>query len=223
MEWDVFISHAWEDKESFARPLAKALEAKGVRVWFDEFTLTVGDRLRRSIDYGLANSRYGIVVLSPHFFAKEWPQKELDGLVERESGGEKVILPVWHNITAEQVRKCSLILADRIGVSTGRGLEQVVAELLQAMRWTGRAVEHPDTRGFTPGAEPTDERQITVRERDSLQRQLAELRENLRLIEERMAQYVLETDIPLQLGKNKRQTEARIADLERRLGLSSGP
>jgi formylglycine-generating enzyme required for sulfatase activity len=143
MDWDAFISHAWEDKESFARPLARALQAHGLRVWFDEFTLTVGDRLRRSIDHGLANSQYGIVILSPHFFAKEWPQQELDGLAQRESGGEKVILPVWHNVTAEDVRKYSPALADRIGVSSSRGLEQVVAELLQAMHRPGRAVEHP--------------------------------------------------------------------------------
>lgn len=134
MDWDVFISHAWEDKESFARPLAEALQREGLRVWFDEFTLTVGDSLRRSIDYGLANSRYGIVILSPNFFAKEWPQKELDGLASREVPGEKVILPVWHNITAEQIRKYSPMLAGRIAVSSSRGLEGVVTELLRAMK-----------------------------------------------------------------------------------------
>ena len=132
-KWDVFISHASEDKETIARPLAKALEAKGLRVWFDEFTLSVGDRLRRSIDRGLANSRYGIVILSPMFFAKEWPQKELDGLTQREERGEKVILPVWHNITAAQIRAYSPILADRIAVLSDRGLDYVVAELLRAM------------------------------------------------------------------------------------------
>jgi hypothetical protein len=134
MDWDVFISHAWEDKESFVRPLAKALEAEGLRVWFDEFTLTVGGSLRRSIDRGLANSRYGIVILSESFFKKEWPQKELDGLAVREVSGEKVILPVWHNITAEQVSKYSPTLADRIAVSSSRGLKYVVAELLRAMQ-----------------------------------------------------------------------------------------
>ena len=134
MDWDVFISHAWEDKESFARPLAKALEAKGLRVWFDEFTLRVGDKLRRSIDHGLANSRYGVVILSPYFFGKEWPQKELDGLVQRESTGEKVVLPVWHNISDEQIKGYSPTLADRIAVSSERGLEHVVSELLKVVR-----------------------------------------------------------------------------------------
>lgn len=134
MDWDVFISHAWEDKESLARPLAKALEEAGLRVWYDEFALDVGDSLRRSIDRGLANSKYGIVILSLSFFKKEWPQKELDGLVARESHGEKVILPVWHNLTADEVRQYSPMLADRLAVSSSRGLEYVVAELLRAAR-----------------------------------------------------------------------------------------
>ena len=136
MDWDVFISHAWEDKESFARPLAKALEARGLRVWFDEFTLRVGDRLRRSIDHGLANSRYGVVILSPHFLEKEWPQKELDGLVARETTGEKVVLPVWHNISADQIREYSPTLADRVAVSSDRGLEHIVSELLKVLQPT---------------------------------------------------------------------------------------
>jgi formylglycine-generating enzyme required for sulfatase activity len=132
--WDVFISHAWEDKEEIARPLAEALRRKGLRVWYDEFTLRVGDKLLRSIDHGLANSRYGVVILSPNFFAKEWPQKELDGLVAREVSGEKVILPVWHNITANQVRKYSPTLADRVAVLSDRGLEHVVGELLRVIK-----------------------------------------------------------------------------------------
>ena len=60
-EWDVFISHADEDKEDFVRPLARALHGRGLSVWFDELTLTVGDSLRRSIDLGLARSRFGVL------------------------------------------------------------------------------------------------------------------------------------------------------------------
>jgi len=75
MEWDVFICHASEDKDSFVRPLAIALQEAQLKVWYDEFTLNAGDSLRRSIDKGLAGSRWGLVVLSPYFFAKEWPQR----------------------------------------------------------------------------------------------------------------------------------------------------
>jgi len=140
MEWDVFISHASEDKESFVRPLAKRLQQHGLRVWFDELTLTVGDSLRRSIDRGLARSRYGIVVISPDFLKKEWPQKELDGLVAREIEGIKVILPVWHNIGAEEIRAFSPMLADRLAAPSSAGLHHVAERLLEAIRQTPSTV-----------------------------------------------------------------------------------
>jgi hypothetical protein len=112
--WDIFICHAWEDKEEIARPLAEALQQAGLRVWYDEFTLELGDSLRRSINQGLKASRYGVVILSPAFFEKEWPQKELDGLAAKERHGEKVILPVWHNATYDDVEQYSPELADRL-------------------------------------------------------------------------------------------------------------
>ena len=132
-EWDIFICHAGEDKDGFVRPLAEGLRRSGLRVWYDEFTLKVGDSLRRAIDRGLQYSRFGVVVLSPPFFAKEWPQRELDGLVEKELGGRKVILPVWHNVTVEDVRGYSLTLADRVAAKSEEGMEVVVSKLLDAM------------------------------------------------------------------------------------------
>lgn len=125
-QWDVFVSHASEDKDSVARPLALALQKIGFRVWFDEMTLKVGDSLRRSIDQGLAKSRFGIVVISPAFLKKEWPQRELDGLVAREVLGRKVILPVWHDVDATVVTAYSPTLADRVAARTNAGLDQVV-------------------------------------------------------------------------------------------------
>lgn len=132
-EWDVFISHASEDKDAIARPLADVFRAKGLRVWYDEFSLTVGDSLRQSIDRGLAKSRFGVVILSAHFFAKHWPQTELNGLATREVNGEKVILPVWHNIAFEEVRRYSPTLADRIAVDTKQGLGNVIEQLLRVV------------------------------------------------------------------------------------------
>ncbi|MEN6575463.1 MAG: toll/interleukin-1 receptor domain-containing protein [Phycisphaerales bacterium] len=134
MEWDVFISHASEDKDTFVRRLAETLQQRNIRVWYADFTLTVGDSLRRSIDKGLASSRYGIVVISPDFLKKEWPQKELDGLVGREADGRKVILPIWHNVDADTVRRFSPLLADRVATSTAKGLDQVVVDLMKAMK-----------------------------------------------------------------------------------------
>ena len=80
-EYDLFLSHASEDKESIARPLYAALTAAGVSVWFDEAVLELGDSLRRKIEEGLAKCRYGVVILSPRFLNKHWPRRELDGLV----------------------------------------------------------------------------------------------------------------------------------------------
>jgi hypothetical protein len=73
--YDVFISHASEDKDSVVRDLADALTAQGLRVWYDEFTLRIGDSLRQKIDRGLAASRVGLVVLSPSFISKGWPNR----------------------------------------------------------------------------------------------------------------------------------------------------
>jgi len=133
-QWDVFISHATEDKDAIAKPLAEALSKRGIKVWYDKFTLTLGDSLRRKIDEGLACSRYGIVILSHSFFKKEWPQKELDGLAAKEYNGEKVILPIWHNLTREEVAKYSPMLADRLAVLTSQGLESMVEEVLRVIR-----------------------------------------------------------------------------------------
>lgn len=159
VKWDVFISHASEDKDDFARPLAESLRHSGLRVWFDEFTLRIGDGLRQSIDSGLAKSRYGIVVISPDFLQKNWPQRELDGLVARENDGAKIILPVWHNISVDEIRRYSPTLADRVAAQSSQGIEYVTSQLIHAIRDTpgpsrlamgspgsvGRSQSEPDT------------------------------------------------------------------------------
>src|SRR5205085_179516 len=106
--------HATEDKDEVVRPLASALQDLGLRVWYDEFELRIGDSLRRSIDTGVARSRFGVVVLSQSFFSKNWPQYELDGLVTREMNGDQSILPLWHMITKAEVIGYSPSLADKV-------------------------------------------------------------------------------------------------------------
>lgn len=132
-EWDVFISHATEDKETVVRPLAVALQTRSLRVWYDEFELRIGDSLRRKIDAGLANSRFGVVVLSPAFFAKNWPQYELDGLVTREMSGEQVILPLWHNITKAELIQRSPTLADKVARTTTTSTIDEIAEEIDSV------------------------------------------------------------------------------------------
>ena len=140
---DVFISHASEDKLDVARPLASLLVQAGLSVWIDEAELTIGDSLRRKIDQGLASCRFGLVVLSKAFFSKEWPQKELDALIAREDGAEKVLLPVWHNIEAGEIRKLSPLLADRFGVRTSGGLPAVAASVIRAVVGAKSPAEPP--------------------------------------------------------------------------------
>jgi hypothetical protein len=131
---DLFISHAGEDKDTVARPLSEALKDRGWSVWLDELELTIGDSLSGSIDAALAHSRYGVVVLSQSFFAKEWPQRELAGLAAREVDvGSKVILPVWHNVDHHYISQRSPILADRLGALTSRGIEHVANALSAAL------------------------------------------------------------------------------------------
>ncbi len=129
-DWDVFISHATEDKDAVVRPLAVALQDLGLRVWYDEFELRIGSSLRRNIDQGLAKSRFGVVVLSPSFFSKNWPQYELDGLVTREMTGEQIILPLWHKVTKAEVIAVSPSLADKVARSTSDlTVEEIAAEI----------------------------------------------------------------------------------------------
>ena len=129
-EYDFFICHATEDKDNFVSPLAAALQQRGARVWFDAYTLKVGDSLRRSIDQGLAKSRFGVVVLSPAFFEKNWPKYELDGLVAREVAGAKVILPIWHGVSKDDVCGFSPPLADRVAIDTSTHSVEHIADKL---------------------------------------------------------------------------------------------
>lgn len=132
--WDAFICHATEDKDTVARPLARILIGRGLEVWYDEFSLRLGDSLRRAIEHGLGRSKFGIVVLSKNFFAKEWPQKELDVLIEREVRAKrKIILPLWHEVNAAYVSTFSPLLADRVAASTREGLENVADKILNSI------------------------------------------------------------------------------------------
>lgn len=117
-KYDVFISHASEDKDDVVRPLAIALQNKNLRVWYDEFELKIGDSLRKKIDKGLVNSRFGIVVLSKNFIRKGWTNYELDGIITKSISGEQVVLPIWHDITKQEVIDYSPSLADKVARNT---------------------------------------------------------------------------------------------------------
>jgi predicted nucleotide-binding protein len=109
---DVFLSHASEDKDAIARPLQEALEARGVSVWFDAIQIKVGHSIRQEIERGIANCKFGVVIVSPSFFAKQWTNAELDGLFsKRMTSGRNLILPIWHHISKDDVMQQSPLLA----------------------------------------------------------------------------------------------------------------
>lgn len=132
--YDAFISHASEDKDAIVRPLAKILTRMGFDIWYVEFELTVGDSLRQSIDKGLVNSNYGILILSKAFFAKNWPQYELNGLTAKEMDGKKVILPIWHEVDKNDVLNYSPSLADKVALSTTNlSLKEIAKQLAKVL------------------------------------------------------------------------------------------
>ena len=95
-----------------------SISNNGFEVWYDEFELKIGDSLRKKIDYGLSNANYGIVIISPSFVKKNWTEYELNGMVAREMNGHKVILPIWHKITKDEVLRFSPSLADKLALNT---------------------------------------------------------------------------------------------------------
>ena len=133
--YDVFISHASEDKDNLVRPLATILERLSLNVWYDEFTLKLGDSLSSSIDKGLMDSRYGIVVLSKNFLRKRWPDYEYRSLLSRQIDGENVILPLWYDITKDDVKEYSLYLCDIKGIDISEdNIDKIIPSILQVVR-----------------------------------------------------------------------------------------
>lgn len=131
-EYDVFVSHAWEDKESFVNEFVDELRGLGATVWYDQSQIKWGDSMRSRIDEGLKKSRFGVAVLSPDYIAehKYWTKAELDGLFQLESINGKTLLPIWHNITKQQVIDYSPIIASKLAMSTAIMTPREIAEEL---------------------------------------------------------------------------------------------
>ena len=133
--YDVFISHAHEDKDEVARPLVVALIELGLSVWYDEFVLSIGDNLRLKIDEGIANSKFGVVIFSEHFFAKQWSQYELDGLVSKHGLATQNILPIWHQVTREYLTAQSPSLVNIRALATSSStIAEIAAEIARVIR-----------------------------------------------------------------------------------------
>ena len=132
-KWDTFISHASEDKESVVIPLATALKRAGLRVWWGRSELKIGDSLREKIEEGLAQSRFGVLIISKSFLSKDWPQRELNGLMALEEPGHKVILPVWHGVAQSLLKQYSPLLADKLAADTSDGIDRVAQAIIDVV------------------------------------------------------------------------------------------
>ena len=136
MAHHVFICHASEDKDAFVRPLATRLKDRGVRIWFDEFSLVSGDSLRESIDRALSTTTYGLVILSKAFFQKRWPQRELNGLVTREIAEQRgLVIPVWYQIEHKAILQFSPPLADLVAIRFTGDFGKVIDAIQERLQW----------------------------------------------------------------------------------------
>lgn len=132
-EYDVFISYASEDAD-FVDSLEKELHDFGIKVWRDKLSISWGDSIRKSIDRGLLKSKFAIVVLSKSYMGKYWTGYEFDGILNLETTTRKVFLPIWHNVTVDDVKAFSPSIAGRkafeIKSITAYGIAEKLKEIL---------------------------------------------------------------------------------------------
>lgn len=135
LQYDVFVSHAWEDKEDFVEEFIQELRDLEIRVWYDKSRIKWGDSMRAKIDEGLKKSRFGVAVLSPNYIAegKYWTKAELDGLFQMESVNGKTLLPIWHKLTKKEVMDYSPIIASKLAMTTASMTAKEIAEKLKEL------------------------------------------------------------------------------------------
>lgn len=169
---DVFICHASQDKDDFVRPLARALRDLGVGVWYDEFSIELGDSVSEKIDQGIANARFGIVVVSKSFIQRPWPNNESQSLVNRAVEGNLKILPIWHGVTKHDVMKHSPLLAGKFAIDTQKtALPDTALAILKRVRPDLNEQHHPTEHQRTSSGETLEELQTQV---EDLRKQVSE-------------------------------------------------
>lgn len=137
-EYDVFISHSSLDKKDVVNELVECLRNLGVKVWVDTTNVSWGSALRGSMDEGLKKARYGIVILSPNYIAEDryWTKAEMDALFQLESAaGKKILLPVWHRLTKEEVLAFSPLIASRNALNTANmSVAEIAIQVAKVIR-----------------------------------------------------------------------------------------
>lgn len=210
-EYDVFVSHASEDKEAFVKPLVAALNALGLKVWYDELTLRLGDKLTANIHRGLASSTHGVVVLSPAFFLKKWTEIELNSLVAKAVVEDRsVILPVWHNVTRDEVAEYSETLADIIAVSSREDVHKTAADILEVVR---RGQRHHDVHAvLVSGKKEIEKLTAKVLEHDAGS-----------VVQTHLLSNVVPVEVDLLIGAAQKPATLRTRSYSRVIGVSNRP
>ena len=131
-----FISHDSRDKDIIARPIATKLSRLMCPVWFDEFSLKIGDNLRESIEHGIKESKKCVLILSKNFLSNPgWTKKEFDAIFTKELiEKQNVVLPVWVDVSKEEVYEYSPSLANKVAIKWDVGEEEVVRKIHQALK-----------------------------------------------------------------------------------------
>ncbi|MGV1963584.1 toll/interleukin-1 receptor domain-containing protein [Agrobacterium sp. 22-222-1] len=179
-KYDVFISHASPDKDSFVRPFAEALRRLGVNVWYDEFSIGLGDSIAGAIDKGMAQSAFGIVVISPSFVDRKWTQHELHALIGLNVEEDRKIVPIWLGVTRADVAAIRPSLADKMAIDTQHiDADEAAIQILRLVR--------PDLYSLHPRAELEEMASgVTLQK---LQDEIEELRDQMEDLQEQIEEY----------------------------------
>ncbi|QPB20381.1 toll/interleukin-1 receptor domain-containing protein [Rhizobium sp. 007] len=177
---DVFISHASPDKDSFVRPFAEALRRLGVNVWYDEFSIGLGDSIAEAIEKGIAQSAFGIVVISPRFIDRKWTQHEYRALLNLNVEEDRKIVPIWLGVTRADVAAFSPSLADKLAIDTQHvDANEAAIQILRLVR--------PDLYSQHPRADL--EEMASGETLEKLQSEIEELREQMEDLQEQIEEY----------------------------------
>lgn len=130
-EFDVFISHASEDKEEFVEPISKILVEHNISIFYDKESIDWGDSIPTKIDKGILHSKICLLIISPNFIRKKWTQREKDAFMMLD---DKKILPIWHKVSKDEVQKFSPTIAALKALNTvDYTLEEIAAKLQHAL------------------------------------------------------------------------------------------
>jgi len=147
--WDLFVSYASEDRVAFVLSLVDALRKRGVTIWFDQNELALGYSLRESINRGLAQSRFAVLVLSRHSLDKNWPHQEWDAVLALEEAGQKRVLPVIYDVSRYEVAEAFPLIADRLSADFALGMDRVVDDILSVVKPSAKVARASELIDFS--------------------------------------------------------------------------